>query len=523
MARREGTLKLTSNIEPRVAAPLDARSKVATLADLTTSGTFPYPYAGMEVYVASEQKKYLLIGDDPTISSNWVEGNNSGNGEITEGYYAHSGEWAFFGTRTGNENDGYEYGDKITPIVGFYKDLATNFIFFCDGTEYKKILTNEFFEYSEENRRDSISVGIDNGNVDGRDYFKNYYFGKGLRTDYETHNQVLLGSYNKDGHSGDNLVIGDGTEDNRHTMLASGETYTTIYMPYNSEGVNADTAISMENGGSGGDQLMRLLNDNVIITENEVSFTPSLDYNGHPIAIQIETVPVLSGDLEKLQGKTVQFIGDSNESFVNGHFYKYASDGEISPTYSWEEVDVSSDSTPHWSGTRAEYEAQKDNIEDGTYVSILDDIDTHELVDVVEKDNMNPVTSNAVYDANEELYTKVVNNFKPTVPSAQVVVKNEAGNLSTAKSYTASHSGLLRVHFIKLYSGHTIMLTVNGRVVDSVPNYTGAATSVSNPITSGVLIAFVKAGDSINISCDGGGENWYIQNVSIQPISWFTS
>ena len=54
MARREGTLKLTSNFEPRVAAPLDARSKVATLAELTASGTFPYPYTGMEVYVTSE-------------------------------------------------------------------------------------------------------------------------------------------------------------------------------------------------------------------------------------------------------------------------------------------------------------------------------------------------------------------------------------------------------------------------------------------------------------------------------------
>ena len=83
MARREGTLKLSSNIEPRVAAPLDARSKVASLADLTASGTFPYPYTGMEVYVASEQKKYLLVGNDPTVSANWVEA-GSGSGQIIQ-------------------------------------------------------------------------------------------------------------------------------------------------------------------------------------------------------------------------------------------------------------------------------------------------------------------------------------------------------------------------------------------------------------------------------------------------------
>lgn len=60
----------------------------------------------------------------------------------------------------------------------------------------------------------------------------------------------------------------------------------------------------------------------------------------------------------------------------------------------------SGDGTPHWSGTRAEYEAVKDTLEAGTYVSITDDYDDGlEVVDVVEDGNTNPVTSNAVYDA----------------------------------------------------------------------------------------------------------------------------
>lgn len=78
MARIEGTLKLSSTIEPRVAAPLDARSRVSTLADLTAVSTFPYAYQGMEVYVENEKKKYMLVGDDPTNSSNWVENGGSG-------------------------------------------------------------------------------------------------------------------------------------------------------------------------------------------------------------------------------------------------------------------------------------------------------------------------------------------------------------------------------------------------------------------------------------------------------------
>lgn len=72
MARREGTLKLSSNIEPRAAAPLDARTIVPTLAELTASGTFSYPYVGMIVSVQSEGKAYMLTADDTTVADNWT-------------------------------------------------------------------------------------------------------------------------------------------------------------------------------------------------------------------------------------------------------------------------------------------------------------------------------------------------------------------------------------------------------------------------------------------------------------------
>ena len=49
MARQKGTLGLSSNIEPSASAPLDARTVVPTLADLTTEGNFPYAYDGMLV------------------------------------------------------------------------------------------------------------------------------------------------------------------------------------------------------------------------------------------------------------------------------------------------------------------------------------------------------------------------------------------------------------------------------------------------------------------------------------------
>lgn len=81
MARTKGTFNISANIETNASAPLDARERVATKADLTASGSFPYFYEGMMVYVVSEQKRYTLKGSDPTVLANWVE--NGSGGSVT--------------------------------------------------------------------------------------------------------------------------------------------------------------------------------------------------------------------------------------------------------------------------------------------------------------------------------------------------------------------------------------------------------------------------------------------------------
>ena len=83
MARSKGTMKISSNIEPRLGAPLDARLVVPTLADLTTSGNFPYPYVGMLVSVQATKKLYMYNGGTITSSSSWNEvGGNTLSGTI---------------------------------------------------------------------------------------------------------------------------------------------------------------------------------------------------------------------------------------------------------------------------------------------------------------------------------------------------------------------------------------------------------------------------------------------------------
>ena len=115
--------------------------------------------------------------------------------------------------------------------------------------------------------------------------------------------------------------------------------------------------------------------------------------------IQAETIPSAGASHV---GKIYQYIGATNLSYTNGYFYKCVSDGESTPSYSWEEVQVQKidDITPHWTGTQAEYAIAASGIEDGTIVNITDDYQEGvEVVDVVEEDNEGVPTSAAVYEA----------------------------------------------------------------------------------------------------------------------------
>ena len=77
MARPEGTLKLTSNTEPKMNAPLDARLVAPTKSDLYT---MQYFYRGMRVYVRDEGVYYELINDLPQYEASW-RSDGDGGGE----------------------------------------------------------------------------------------------------------------------------------------------------------------------------------------------------------------------------------------------------------------------------------------------------------------------------------------------------------------------------------------------------------------------------------------------------------
>lgn len=69
----KGLLSLAGNIKVNISAPLDNRSVVYSVADLTVSpNTFGnYAYVGMLVYVVETEEHYVLTALPNTVTSNW--------------------------------------------------------------------------------------------------------------------------------------------------------------------------------------------------------------------------------------------------------------------------------------------------------------------------------------------------------------------------------------------------------------------------------------------------------------------
>lgn len=147
MARNKGTASFSANFEPQVAAPLDARFIVDSLADLTLPATWTandggiYAYKGMVVSVHSDTTAlnnglYRLIDVDYTNINNW-EKLGAGSGTSDHAALAHL---AIDGT------DGHTYKPNVLtayPIkASDYLDqnvLHIRLFFPSDGIEWGKV------------------------------------------------------------------------------------------------------------------------------------------------------------------------------------------------------------------------------------------------------------------------------------------------------------------------------------------------------------------------------------------------
>jgi hypothetical protein len=109
MANRvPGVFNFSANFEALIAGPLDARSTVFEVVELTNS-TLPYPYLGMTVAVTSdpdpqENGVWILKALPATIKSNWYKLSDSGSDTTVTGY-TFNGTVATIQLSNGNDFD----------------------------------------------------------------------------------------------------------------------------------------------------------------------------------------------------------------------------------------------------------------------------------------------------------------------------------------------------------------------------------------------------------------------------------
>ena len=293
MARQKGTLSLASNIEPSMAAPLDAREVVNEVSDLTASGSFPYSYVGMKVVVKATGDMYILTGADPTVSANWKKGSG---GDVP--------------TKTSDlTNDSGFIDNTVDNLVNYY--LSSNTYTKTEVDNLIAAAKNGRFIYVNELPTENIdtkSIYLVPKTTAGTNNAKDEYIntdGTSLGWELIGDTEIDLSGYvEKSSTSG--LLKNDGTVDESTYLTASD---LTDYVQ------KSQTAGLLKNDG----------------TVDETQYVS--DISSKQDIMQYSTMPVAGATYAN---KIVQFTGTTNV-YTNGYFYKCV---ENNGTYSWEQTDV---------------------------------------------------------------------------------------------------------------------------------------------------------------------------------------
>ena len=139
-----------------------------------------------------------------------------------------------------------------------------------------------------------------------------------------------------------------------------------------------------------------------IVTKDATIITPNLKGGGSGEGQTIQVTELPTADLSQFK-KVYQYIGATTQDYTHNYFYECSYDSENDIFY-WKNVKVQDGGgdSDHFYGTSAQWEALTDD-EKATYkaVLILDDPASGfmNVSDIVQENDYNPVTSNAVYEA----------------------------------------------------------------------------------------------------------------------------
>jgi len=291
MARSKGSANLSASLEVLAGAPLDARDIVQTKADLTAQDSFPYKYIGMEVYVVAENKKYRLLGNDPTNIENWQEVGAGGGG--TSDYADLSNKPSIENVTLSGNKSASDLGlAKITDLADFITKTVDDLVNY-----YKKTETYTKGEV------DAIVTAIKNSRFE--------------------------------------VVATLPTSDIKTNVIYLVPSTSSKTKNVKDEYINLDgTSAGWEQIGSTSVDL----SDYVTKTELNTAladYTTTTDLTallaGKQDKMQYSTLPTPSAELE---GKIVEYTGATFSWLVHGYFYECVSDGEDTPSYSWQQTNV---------------------------------------------------------------------------------------------------------------------------------------------------------------------------------------
>lgn len=278
MARAKGTLKLSSNIEPQVGAPLDARSIVPTEADLYAAGSFDYSYVGMIVSVQATGDVYILKAKPTTVESNWDK--VAGGGDMTN-YYTKS-----------EINAGWYNKEEIDDIISSVYKPAGSATLATLPTLSKNVLGNVY------NMTEGFTTTAD--------------FVEGAGKEYGPGSNVVV----VDIGSGEYVTVTPvGTENPSEEGWYEYDDVEGKYVP------TEDTVVDNEKTYY------------VIDVNYKFDVLPGfIDLSGYQYKFQMSSIPEASAELE---GIIYQYIGATTLTYTQGYFYKCIEDPDNVGEYIW--------------------------------------------------------------------------------------------------------------------------------------------------------------------------------------------
>ena len=206
-----------------------------------------------------------------------------------------------------------------------------------------------------------------------------------------------------------------------------------------------------------------------VIGANDLSILIDADNQN----IQVNTLPTASIDeLDNIY----QYVGTTDSTHTNGYFYKCVSDGAVTPTYSWINVEVqpAGDSLPSQTGNAGKFLTT-----DGTDASWSDTPLVNKATDygiAISSNGNNVTSSRSIAIGNSAKATGAGIILERSIAIGHSTQSNNSGTIAVGHLSKSNGSGSIAI-------GHSANATADGAIqIGSTFTTGGATNSVANTL-----------------------------------------